>query len=495
MFSLASNSLSRTSSVSSVASDDSFASSSANSVFSVDAPAGDAVKRTRKRFTSVQLMVLEHLYGQVSHPSREQREEVAREADIDIRSVTVWFQNKRQTDRRISRQVPEAPPAPSPSPSPSFSHPPMSPTVLPPPSSPFSDASGNTIHTVRARTRTLSEDSSTSALSAMSRKREREHEGDGKDPPPRHIRHKPSRHLSLDEVAARAERPALVPRTPPQAVVASGSSSSPVQPLTPDLKPVLSTATLLGRGNEENDRDARETSKQRALWENMPSSPVAPDEPLPSHSERDIVRYGSRRRITLEYACARETVGVGVKEWEWGWLDGRDRDRARMRRDREKKSKSRQQKHHSDASRKRSVTEVSGDGGGRRRGRVNPLVLPNPYTRAKEQDEEEGAEEDIPVADYDVYGGGDTDTEGAPSEPPVTPSSSFSLGELHHMQEDEMEDGDSDRTVTVQQEVLGGARGLKKKSDEPMGVARIEGGPDDDLMDVAYVLCGLRQRR
>lgn len=82
MFSLASNSLSRTSSVSSVASDDSLASSSANSVISVDAPAGDTVKRTRKRFTSVQLMVLEHLYGQVSHPSREQREEVAREADM-----------------------------------------------------------------------------------------------------------------------------------------------------------------------------------------------------------------------------------------------------------------------------------------------------------------------------------------------------------------------------------------------------------------------------
>ena len=64
------------------------------------------------------------------------------------------------------------------------------------------------------------------------------------------------------------------------------------------------------------------------------------------------------------------------------------------------------------------------------------------------------------------------------------------------MQEDEVEDGDSDRTVTVQQEVLGGAGGLNlKKSDEPMGAARIQGGPDDDLMDVAYVLCGLRQRR
>ena len=82
MFSFAANSLSRTSSVSSVASDDSLASSSANSLISVDAPAGDTVKRTRKRFTSAQLMMLEHLYGQASHPTREQREAVAREAHM-----------------------------------------------------------------------------------------------------------------------------------------------------------------------------------------------------------------------------------------------------------------------------------------------------------------------------------------------------------------------------------------------------------------------------
>ncbi len=82
MFSLASHSLSRTSSVSSVASDDSFASSSANTSASADTPADNAVKRTRKRFTSVQLMMLEHLYGQASHPTREQREDIAREADM-----------------------------------------------------------------------------------------------------------------------------------------------------------------------------------------------------------------------------------------------------------------------------------------------------------------------------------------------------------------------------------------------------------------------------
>ena len=61
----------------------------------------------------------------------------------------------------------------------------------------------------------------------MSRKRER----DVQDPVPaaRHVRHKPSRHLSLDDVAARAERPALLPRTPPQATLMLGDSSNDAQ--------------------------------------------------------------------------------------------------------------------------------------------------------------------------------------------------------------------------------------------------------------------------
>ncbi len=318
----------------------------------------------------------------------------------------------------------------------------------------------------------------------MSRKREREHEGEAHHQLARHIRHKPSRHLSLDDVAARAERPALLPRTAPQAVVADGFSSSPVRPLTPEPKPALSVSTASGKGDEENHSDAKGTARQRALWENMSSSPLAPDEPLPSPSERDMVRYGGGRRITLEYACARETVGV--KEWEWRWLDGRDG--ARMRRGREKKSTSRHRYHH-DASWKRAATEVSNDDDeGRRRGRA--YIHTHTNTQTKEM---EGTE-DIPVAEDDVYGGGDTDTEGAPSEPPVTPSSSCDLGELRPMGEDEAEDEDSDRTVTVHKKVLAGR--TKEKKDEPMAVARIQGGPDDDdLMDVAYVLCGLRQRR
>lgn len=61
-----------------------FRTHSASSVSSVDTlddvAVDDAPRRTRKRFSSTQLMMLEHLYHQTSHPTREQREMLAKEA-------------------------------------------------------------------------------------------------------------------------------------------------------------------------------------------------------------------------------------------------------------------------------------------------------------------------------------------------------------------------------------------------------------------------------
>ncbi|KAI4521204.1 hypothetical protein K525DRAFT_279415 [Schizophyllum commune Loenen D] len=62
----------------------------------------DIAKRTRRRFTHAQLSMLETLYHETSHPSREQRERVAAEGAMEIKSVTIWFQNKRQTERRMA---------------------------------------------------------------------------------------------------------------------------------------------------------------------------------------------------------------------------------------------------------------------------------------------------------------------------------------------------------------------------------------------------------
>lgn len=69
--------------MSSVGSDDSIAGGDAHSTHSGEMPVdGGVVRRTRKRFTSMQLMVLEHLYHKASHPTREQREQVAKEAEM-----------------------------------------------------------------------------------------------------------------------------------------------------------------------------------------------------------------------------------------------------------------------------------------------------------------------------------------------------------------------------------------------------------------------------
>ncbi|KAI0686055.1 hypothetical protein C8T65DRAFT_701232 [Cerioporus squamosus] len=164
-----------------------------------------------------------------------------------------------------------------------------------PPSSPFSDASGSTIHTVRERACTLSGHSCASALSATSsmRKRDREREADAIRALARHVRYKPPCTISLDDIAARTEHPALLPRTLPQ-LQCNPSSSTPARPQTPD--PDL-----------KEDKD----EGKYALWQNMPSSPAAP-EPV-ARSERDLVRYGSRR-LTLEYACTREMVGRKERE-------------------------------------------------------------------------------------------------------------------------------------------------------------------------------------
>ena len=63
--------------------------SSASSVSSIDTQASDDIlrgnetpRRTRKRFTSTQLMALEHLFHQTSHPTREQREALSKEAGM-----------------------------------------------------------------------------------------------------------------------------------------------------------------------------------------------------------------------------------------------------------------------------------------------------------------------------------------------------------------------------------------------------------------------------
>ncbi|KAI0274806.1 hypothetical protein BC834DRAFT_14237 [Gloeopeniophorella convolvens] len=66
------------------------------------APTDGTVKRTRKRFTEFQLTMLDQLYHSTSHPSRQEREALSQELDLDSKAVTIWFQNRRQNERKAT---------------------------------------------------------------------------------------------------------------------------------------------------------------------------------------------------------------------------------------------------------------------------------------------------------------------------------------------------------------------------------------------------------
>lgn len=192
----------------------------------------DTARRTRKRFSTVQLMMLEQLFHRTSHPTREEREAVANTAGMEIKSVTIWFQNKRQTERKVA------------------------------------------LHNA---TNVSNDDDPSSLLFA-----------NGHASSSRHVHsrsvsfsslHTPRRRItpprprpSLDRVAARSESRLQPPRTP-------------TKPHNPHA----------------------------SLWDNMPSSPLAPASP----PTRDLIDFmGSGR--TLEWACAAARLSGRRKEDEAG---------------------------------------------------------------------------------------------------------------------------------------------------------------------------------
>ncbi|KAI6115279.1 hypothetical protein EV401DRAFT_1818899, partial [Pisolithus croceorrhizus] len=56
----------------------------------------------RRRNTREQVEVLQKVYSITAHPSRGQRQNLASELGMELKSVTNWFQNKRQTCRKKS---------------------------------------------------------------------------------------------------------------------------------------------------------------------------------------------------------------------------------------------------------------------------------------------------------------------------------------------------------------------------------------------------------
>ncbi|KAI0053378.1 homeobox-domain-containing protein [Auriscalpium vulgare] len=213
--------------------------SSLTSVGSSDDAAGP--KRTRKRFTDFQLVMLEQLFRSASHPSREEREALARELRLEPKSVTIWFQNRRQSERKAALNT-NAKYASS---SPSYT------THPPPPTT-------SKLHTTKTHTPTLN-------------------------------------------------RRATV-------------LHSPYSPHTPARRPRVKLDDMAARTEQRNaSQRTRAPDPAKTLWDNMPSSPLAPRSPSPP--PREYVELGRGRR-TLEWACAAARV-VG-KERGAGWGEGEE---------------------------------------------------------------------------------------------------------------------------------------------------------------------------
>ena len=191
----------------------------------------------------------------------------------DIRAVTVWFQNKRQYGRRQAiRRTAKRDPL----------------------SSPFTAAPGKTIHTARSSSPPSDHLSRTSASDALSTPTPSKRRRDSSTPS---ARARPAgtpvaRTLSLDQIAARAERPCASDRDP-----ASSSAATPTGP-----RRAHSAASL--------PYLRAPPPPPRALWETMPSSPPrssSPDlAPSPLLDFDSALGHRLKRRRTLEWACARE---------------------------------------------------------------------------------------------------------------------------------------------------------------------------------------------
>ncbi|KAI0274997.1 hypothetical protein BC834DRAFT_965446 [Gloeopeniophorella convolvens] len=72
------------------------------------APAGASGRRTqrpRHRMTSDKLEKLDAFFRSNTHPSRREKETICEELDMDLKTVTIWFQNKRQTVARSRKQL------------------------------------------------------------------------------------------------------------------------------------------------------------------------------------------------------------------------------------------------------------------------------------------------------------------------------------------------------------------------------------------------------
>ncbi|KAG1885493.1 hypothetical protein F4604DRAFT_1615669, partial [Suillus subluteus] len=207
--------------------------------------------RKRHRMSSTQLMCLESLYQKDTHPSRHRKNQLAGELGMDYKTITIWFQNKRQIAKRSK---PSAPCLPlqirnAVSQTPDHQLPVQSPSVLWRVSSPSIN--------------------------------------DSLQP------------VILPPVCSEKSRIRPSPQEQESDVDDLPKKSLQIKPLLNSLDQAQPTVESKTRVQE--------------LWQHLPSSPTAPSSVSdrrsevrsPTHDEKDT-RY-SKRGLTLEWACDRQT--------------------------------------------------------------------------------------------------------------------------------------------------------------------------------------------
>ncbi|KAI5121846.1 hypothetical protein M0805_003279 [Coniferiporia weirii] len=223
-------------------------------------------KRTRKRFSHEQLIVLEQAYHKTSHPSREERELVAEKTGMDVKSVSIWFQNKRQTERKIALGNATNRNAPVP-----FAMYPVH----------YASSESLATHTLDHRTSFSMHHPHTlpAAIPTKSRRPSRTASGS----------------LLLDRIATRAELPARALHTP-----------------------------ITKHSQHAQYTGGSAQSESTTVWDAMPSSPLQPESDLAadasigSPSAREYLDFASSRRgksrprgrRTLEWACAAARIAA-----------------------------------------------------------------------------------------------------------------------------------------------------------------------------------------
>ncbi|CAA7264911.1 unnamed protein product [Cyclocybe aegerita] len=380
--------LSRTSSAHSFSSEDDA------SLGSSPATVISSSRRTRKRFTNIQLTMLENLFHQNSHPSREDREAVAKAGGMEIKSVTIWFQNKRQTERKTA--------AVNNSSVPTDGYGAAMPHIT------------STIHTFSLHNDNHSSRTASPPFSVPSRASSAASSYPTTASRP-----------SLDRVASRSELRTAAPRTP-----------------------------------------SRRHNLSGAIWDSMPSSPLAPPISPPA---REFIDFGknAKTRRTLEWACAAARLadkdgyatGLGSGSASLGSASASAGSASHHHRDREHRERGRERDHPHHHHHRHT-----GSGGSSRRDRGHTSSSRR-ESSARRLVRSEGSSASLTSMDFDAQ----TDEE---DHEAITPPSTWGKGDP--------------RWTTGER---GGMNIMSLTS-----AAAAAGVEDDDMLKAALALCGLGRR-